>query len=311
MRLVRGGGHPARGGARRAGLAGRTRRSLLVDAAPRRGLGRLRRLLEDRPRRVRAGEPFPRVLVARRGERPAWTWSAQEREHHDLMAIWSEARVDADTGAPWDRHVAWARADGEHVSLLLLRWAGSSDDPSPVSVEVVRRLDADDIAEAAGAMEALREQAAAIGDARARSTSRRSRSPSGGPRTRRCGVSKPPRRSSSSARRPRCAASSPSRKRRSAGQRRRRWRARCDGAERGSRTDPTTTTRQPPPYRTNRQSGADWRLPWPATLRWSIWVARLAPIHCERDCCRKDIPRASTCSPGTLRRSQDPFGCRR
>lgn len=96
-----------------------------------------------------------------------WTWSDQEREHHDLMAIWCEARTDVDAGVPWDRHVAWARADGEQVALLLVRWAGSSDDPSPLSVEVVRHIDAEDVAEAAGAMEALRERAAQM-EARAR-----------------------------------------------------------------------------------------------------------------------------------------------
>jgi hypothetical protein len=54
----------------------------------------------------------------------------------------------------------WARADGERVALLLLCWAASSDDPSPLSVERVRYVDADDVADAATAMEELREQAA-------------------------------------------------------------------------------------------------------------------------------------------------------
>jgi hypothetical protein len=89
-----------------------------------------------------------------------WAWSAQEREHHELMAIWSQARTDAQTRVPWDRHVAWARADGERVALLLLCWAASSDDPSPLSVECVRHVDADDVPGAAAAMEELREQVA-------------------------------------------------------------------------------------------------------------------------------------------------------
>lgn len=89
-----------------------------------------------------------------------WEWSRDEQRHHELAAIWAEARAHADTSAPWDRYAAWARADGASVELVLLRWAGSTDHPSPISAEVVRRIGADDIAEAAAAMEALRERAA-------------------------------------------------------------------------------------------------------------------------------------------------------
>jgi hypothetical protein len=91
-----------------------------------------------------------------------WAWSPQERRHHELTAIWAQARGDADTDVPWDRYAAWAGAEGQHVELVLLRLAGTTDDPSPLSTEVVRRLDPDDIAGAASAMEQLRERATAM-----------------------------------------------------------------------------------------------------------------------------------------------------
>jgi len=96
-----------------------------------------------------------------------WTWSATERRHHELMTIWAEARPGPDTAVPWDRYAAWATADGERVTLLVLRWAGSAPGPSPLSAEVIRHLDGDDVAEAAGAMEALHERAEEL-EARAR-----------------------------------------------------------------------------------------------------------------------------------------------
>lgn len=91
-----------------------------------------------------------------------WAWSPQERRHHELTAIWAQARGDADTDVPWDHYAAWAGAEGQHVELVLLRLAGTTDDPSPLSTEVVRRLDPDDIAGAASAMEQLRERATAM-----------------------------------------------------------------------------------------------------------------------------------------------------
>ncbi len=91
-----------------------------------------------------------------------WSWSPHERRHHELTAIWAEARGDTDTSVPWDRYAAWAGAEGDHVELILLRLAGTTDDPSPLSSEVVRRLDADDVAGAASAMEQLRERATAM-----------------------------------------------------------------------------------------------------------------------------------------------------
>lgn len=91
-----------------------------------------------------------------------WAWSTQERRHHELTVIWAQARGDTDTSVPWDRYAAWAGADGHHVELVLLRLAGTTEDPSPLSTEVVRRLDPDDVAGAASAMEQLRERATAM-----------------------------------------------------------------------------------------------------------------------------------------------------
>lgn len=88
-----------------------------------------------------------------------WEWSSEERRHHELRAIWNAVRGEGEP-TPWDRYAAWADADGEHVKLLRIRWTGSSDDPSPISAVVVQQIDADDIAGAAAAMEALREDAA-------------------------------------------------------------------------------------------------------------------------------------------------------
>lgn len=92
-----------------------------------------------------------------------WAWSTAEREHHRLAAIWAEARADDGTETPWDRYAAWAEADGERVTLLMLRRAGTTSDPaepSPFGVKVAQRLDAEDVVEATAAMERLRTEAA-------------------------------------------------------------------------------------------------------------------------------------------------------
>jgi hypothetical protein len=102
-----------------------------------------------------------------------WTWSAQEREHHRLAAVWAQARAAAGERTPWDRYAAWAEADGEHVRLLLIRQAGTAGDadaagaPSPFSASRVKRLDGEAIADATIAMEDLRAEAASL-EARAR-----------------------------------------------------------------------------------------------------------------------------------------------
>jgi hypothetical protein len=92
-----------------------------------------------------------------------WDWSPAEREHHRLAAIWSEARADDGTETPWDRYAAWAEADNQHVRLLMLRRSGTATDaaePSPFSVKLVQRLDAEDVVEATAAMEDIRTEAA-------------------------------------------------------------------------------------------------------------------------------------------------------
>jgi hypothetical protein len=101
-----------------------------------------------------------------------WPWdrSAAEREHNRLAAMWAEARADDGTETPWDRYAAWAKADDEHVELLLLTRTGTaaeSPKPSPFSAKRVQRLDADDVVEATAAMERLRSEAADL-EAKAR-----------------------------------------------------------------------------------------------------------------------------------------------
>ena len=96
-----------------------------------------------------------------------WAWSPEERRHHELSAIWEEARADGAERVPWDRFAAWARTDGGDVELALLRLAGGVDAPSPLSMEAVQRIDPDRMDEAAGAMEALHDRAGAM-EARAR-----------------------------------------------------------------------------------------------------------------------------------------------
>ena len=92
-----------------------------------------------------------------------WRWSDAEREQHALAAIWNEARVGADAATPWTRYAAWAEVEGDRVDLVLLTRAGSAENKGvacALSKVVTRSLDADAIADAAAAMEALREQAA-------------------------------------------------------------------------------------------------------------------------------------------------------
>lgn len=92
-----------------------------------------------------------------------WRWSDAEREQHTLAAIWGEARSAADEPTPWARYAAWAEADGDRVDLVLVTRAGSAEGSSVAgafSRSVIRTVDADAIADAAIAMEALREEAA-------------------------------------------------------------------------------------------------------------------------------------------------------
>lgn len=92
-----------------------------------------------------------------------WTWSRAEHEHHELSAIWRELRADAHEEAPWKRYAAWAEAGPEWVQLqLICRAPGrprAGRAPSALSRSLVRKLDPDDVAVAAEAMETLRAEA--------------------------------------------------------------------------------------------------------------------------------------------------------
>jgi hypothetical protein len=92
-----------------------------------------------------------------------YEWTREEYRHRTLDAIWHEVRTDADVAVPWERDAAWAAARAGSVELARLACAPASERiagaPSPYSSEVVRRLDADDVAPAAEAMEKLRAEA--------------------------------------------------------------------------------------------------------------------------------------------------------
>jgi len=92
-----------------------------------------------------------------------WEWSPDECEHRTLASIWREVRLDADEAVTWERYAAWAEPAGGDVELQLIRCAPAArragGAPSPFTREVVRRIDADDIARATEAMERLRAEA--------------------------------------------------------------------------------------------------------------------------------------------------------
>lgn len=93
-------------------------------------------------------------------------WSDTERAHHELALIWLQARADPDDEqVGWERYAAWAEPAGEDVELQLICCAPvagrGADAPSPFSRLVVRRLNAEDMEDAAEAMEQLRDEAAA------------------------------------------------------------------------------------------------------------------------------------------------------
>ena len=87
-------------------------------------------------------------------------WQPAEAEHHRLEAVWRELRPDAEVETPWERYGAWAEPRGGAVELSVItraplseRFAGA---PSPYGSKVVQRLDPDEVATAAEAMEELR-----------------------------------------------------------------------------------------------------------------------------------------------------------
>lgn len=103
------------------------------------------------------------VLVALAGVAMPQQWSAAERRHRELEAIWHELRTDAGEAVPWDRFAAWAESHGEGVSLYLLREAagepGREPWPSRFSRKPVKTLPADEMEDAVAAMEELRAEA--------------------------------------------------------------------------------------------------------------------------------------------------------
>lgn len=92
-----------------------------------------------------------------------YEWSAEERRHRRLEAIWREVRSDADAVVPWERYAAWADSDAKQVQLALIRCgprtAEAAPAASPYTRQVVRRIDGEDVAAGAEAMEALRAEA--------------------------------------------------------------------------------------------------------------------------------------------------------
>src|SRR4051812_7995965 len=94
-----------------------------------------------------------------------WTWSEAERQHHTGAAIWSQIRPTAGEDAPWTRYGAWAIADGQHVELVLVSRRGTAEEAVAASLFTLtakRRLDPDELDDAADAMEALRQEAAEL-----------------------------------------------------------------------------------------------------------------------------------------------------
>lgn len=98
------------------------------------------------------------LLIAVWGTWPA-AWSARERQHRELEAMWQQVRPDALDAAPWDRFAGWARADDQSVVLLELRRAGTTNDlASPYALAERRRVDPSDPEAAAEEMERFRRE---------------------------------------------------------------------------------------------------------------------------------------------------------
>jgi hypothetical protein len=93
-------------------------------------------------------------------------WSPAELEHHRLDSIWHELRSDGHRELPWERYAAWAdTADGSVVLGLVTRVPVErrvEGAPTPYRWHERSRLNADDMAAAAEAMERLRAEAAEL-----------------------------------------------------------------------------------------------------------------------------------------------------
>ena len=94
-----------------------------------------------------------------------WTWSEAERKHHTAAAIWAQIRPTAGDDTPWTRYGAWAIARDQQIELVLVSRRGTADEAvaaSPFTLTIKRRLDPDEVDDAAEAMEALRQEAAEL-----------------------------------------------------------------------------------------------------------------------------------------------------
>jgi len=90
-----------------------------------------------------------------------WRWSAAEREHHRLAAVWAQARPGTEAPTPWDRHAAWAQESDGAVEVLLVTRAGSGDaSPSPYRAAVLETFAAEAVLDATAVMERVRGEAA-------------------------------------------------------------------------------------------------------------------------------------------------------
>ena len=89
-----------------------------------------------------------------------YDWPPAEARHHELLAIWRELRTDADQATPWPRYAAWAAPEGVRVKLSRLTW--QQREPSPLTLEPVGSFAAEEMVEAAEAMEVLRAECAGL-----------------------------------------------------------------------------------------------------------------------------------------------------
>lgn len=92
-----------------------------------------------------------------------YEWGVAERRHHELDAIWHELRADADKTCDHDRYAAWANSKGQTVELAMIKrlpdLPREKGPLSPYRLERGDAFDADSLADAAEAMEALRAEA--------------------------------------------------------------------------------------------------------------------------------------------------------
>jgi hypothetical protein len=93
-------------------------------------------------------------------------WTKAEATHRELESIWHELRTDAGQRVEWERYAAWAEAKAEKVELSLVICAPAHPQlagaPSPYNRGRRVQIDAEDVAHATVAMDALRSKAAEL-----------------------------------------------------------------------------------------------------------------------------------------------------